>query len=259
MLEHLIPQKRDLDDLMATLDVGVATVAESKISPGWRLKFPGSKFPSIHYDVEGYGQMYMGNAPPIPLSPHTMVITPPGQPFQIDTGYSHSGTSTLNVKEVSRSFAEHPSNVELFIAGDQEPALTLSSNYFWASYGTSVQLFGSMRAPIVERFGVESHLTDKMESITSELRSQHVGMEVMVNGLLKQVLVILFRRSLTSAGTWLDRFSMLSDPQMARALAAITAKPGASHSVSTLAETAGLSRSAFLARFNRSFQESPMT
>jgi AraC-like DNA-binding protein len=50
----------------------------------------------------------------------------------------------------------------------------------------------------------------------------------------------------------------LSDPQIARAFADMVAHPGARHSVNSLARTAFLSRSAFVARFSRVVGRSPM-
>lgn len=51
---------------------------------------------------------------------------------------------------------------------------------------------------------------------------------------------------------------MLSDPQIARAFADMLARPGSPHSVLTLSQAAGLSRSAFMARFADAFGCSPM-
>jgi AraC family transcriptional activator of mtrCDE len=58
---------------------------------------------------------------------------------------------------------------------------------------------------------------------------------------------------------WLERFSILTDPQIARAFADMVARPGAEHSVNTLARKVGLSRSVFMARFTNCFGRSPIT
>ncbi|MGB9272998.1 MAG: helix-turn-helix domain-containing protein, partial [Pseudolabrys sp.] len=66
------------------------------------------------------------------------------------------------------------------------------------------------------------------------------------------------RRSLNSTTVWLERFSILSDRQIALAFADMVARPSADHSVVALAQKAGLSRSAFMARFVRAIGCSPM-
>jgi AraC family transcriptional activator of mtrCDE len=76
--------------------------------------------------------------------------------------------------------------------------------------------------------------------------------------LLKQVLVTLLRRSLNSNNTWVERFSILGDPQVAHAFAEMVARPGAPHCVTALSQKVGLSRSVFMARFAAAFGCAPM-
>ena len=54
---------------MTTLDVNVVWLTECLVSPGWRLSFPASDMPAIHYNLAGSGQMVVGDAPAIPLDP----------------------------------------------------------------------------------------------------------------------------------------------------------------------------------------------
>jgi len=69
----------------------------------------------------------------------------------------------------------------------------------------------------------------------------------------------LARRSLKSSQSWTDRFSILADRQITRAFADMVARPGAAHTIQSLASSASLSRSAFMARFSEIFGRSPMT
>ena len=61
-----------------------------------------------------------------------------------------------------------------------------------------------------------------------------------------------------SSRSWTDRFAILADRQITRAFADMVARPGAAHTVQCLAHSAGLSRSAFMARFSEIFGRSPM-
>jgi AraC family transcriptional activator of mtrCDE len=83
-------------------------------------------------------------------------------------------------------------------------------------------------------------------------------MGAMTASLLKQVIIALARRSLKSSQSWTDRFSILADRQITRAFADMVARPGAAHTVQSLAYSASLSRSAFMARFSEIFGRSPM-
>jgi AraC family transcriptional activator of mtrCDE len=92
----------------------------------------------------------------------------------------------------------------------------------------------------------------------NELLSQEIGTGAMTASLLKQIIIALARRSLASSQSWTGRFSILADRQITRAFADMVARPGAAHTVRSLADSASLSRSAFMARFAEIFDRSPM-
>jgi AraC family transcriptional activator of mtrCDE len=81
----------------------------------------------------------------------------------------------------------------------------------------------------------------------------------MTRTLLKQVLVMLFRRGGRSGSGWIRSLTPLGDPQIARAFAEMVANPGAPHTVQSLSRLAALSRSSFMARFHSVLGRSPMT
>jgi AraC-like DNA-binding protein len=247
-----------LEILIATLDVTVVRLIECLVSPGWRLSFPAVHLPAIHYNLSGRGHVFVGDALAIPIFPHTLVIAPPHQPFRIEAAGDPGAASCLKVVERPWQPDDTAATVQRYRAGEAEPEVVLICGFFRAFYGTSIDLFGTLHAPIVEQFETADTLDSKLRSALAELRAGQIGMEAMTTALLKQVLVTLIRRSLSSADLWLERFSMLSDPNIARAFTSMLTEPGAPHSVLTLSQTAGLSRSAFMARFAAAFGCSPM-
>jgi AraC family transcriptional activator of mtrCDE len=148
--------------------------------------------------------------------------------------------------------------IQRFVAGDVDPTVMLICGYFRATYGSSIDLFASLSTPIVERFEPADELGSKLQAALAEISGRQVGMQAMTTAILKQVLVTLVRRSLNSTSVWLERFSILSDRQIAHAFADMVARPSADHSVIALAQKSGLSRSAFMARFVRAIGCSPM-
>jgi AraC family transcriptional activator of mtrCDE len=250
--------RSDLEILLTALEVNVVRLTECLVSPGWRLSFPATDLPALHYNLSGTGQMVVGNAPAIPLAPHTLIIAPPGQPFRIDVAIDQGTASTLRVVEAEWHTGDAAGVVHRFVAGDIEPMVMLICGYFRASYGTAIDLFATLPSPIVERFETADDLEHQLKSALAEIKAPQVGTAAMTTALLKQVLVTLLRRSLSSSELWLERFSMLSDPQIARTFVDMLARPAAPHSVLTLSQTAGLSRSAFMARFAAAFGCSPI-
>ena len=248
----------DLETLMSMLEVDVIALKECVISRNCRLSSPASETAGIHYNLEGIGQMRVGAGPAIPLTPHTLVITPPRQPFRIDAAPGQEAAPRAGVLEVRWKSGDVSDTVQRISAGTGDPEVTMICGSFHASYGSSVDLFATLTAPIVERFDATDRLGYRLEAALAELVDQQVGMQAMATALLKQVLITLLRRSLSSGDLQLEQFSILSDPQITRAFARMTANPGAPHSVTTLSEIAGLSRSAFMARFATAVGCSPM-
>ena len=246
----------DLDRLMSALDVDFIRLSECLVSRGWRLTLGGPDAPGLHYAVAGAGRLTIPGRTPIPLRAHTLVVVPAGQPFSIDVAAAPgAGVPTVNGRD--QEFP--PGALRRYVAGGGDPDLILICGYFRATYGVGIDLFSRLAMPIVEQFDVADHVDDRLRSALAELIAQEVGMGSMTTTLLKQVLVTLLRRSLRSTGLWVERFALWSDPQIARAFAEMVTRPGAPHRVESLARTAGLSRSAFMARFAGVFARSPMT
>ena len=250
--------RSDLGILMAMLDVDVITLMECLVSPNWQLSFPASETAGIHYNLEGIGQMCVGTGPAIPLTPHTLVITPPRQPIRIGAATGQGATSRTGVLEARWKSDDVSGPVKRISAGSSDPEVVMICGCFHASYGSSIDLFATLASPIAERFDATDQLGYRLEAALAELVDRQVGMQAMATALLKQVLITLLRRSLSSEDLRVEQFSILSDPQITRAFARMAANPGALHSVTTLSETAGLSRSAFMARFAGAVGCSPM-
>jgi AraC family transcriptional activator of mtrCDE len=200
--------------------------------------------------------MVVGGFSAFPLVPHTLVITPAKKPFHIEVD-DRTATKTVNVVEAQWD-SQLGERMQRFVAGDADPMVMLICGYFRATYGTSIDLFAGLSTPIVERFEPADELGSKLQAVLAEISGRQVGMQAMTTAILKQVLVTLVRRSLNSTSVWLERFSILSDRQIALAFADMVARPSADHSVLALAQKAGLSRSAFMARFARAIGCSPM-
>lgn len=247
----------DLDNLMMTLDVNFLKLAECLVSPGWRLAMPASDTPGVHYNLRGSGRMIVGAHAPIALRPHTLVIVPAAQQFWIEAADGDAGAADLQTMQVA-PLVPTGATPRRLAAGAGEPQITLICGYFHARYGASIQLFATLNTPIVEQFDSNDQLDRQFTTALVELLAQDVGAGVMTATLMKQVLVLLLRRSLQSLELWVERFSILSDAHISRAFAAMVARPGAPHSVQSLALCACLSRSAFTARFSALFGQAPM-
>jgi AraC-like DNA-binding protein len=246
---------KDLETLLETLDVNFVGLSECLVSKGYSLELGGVNAPGIHYNIVGTGRAVIGDREPVPLTPHTLIVLPPDSPFRIEVEGSQGFTGLHSIKGEPRTPL---SGTMRRVAGDGDPSLMLVCGYFHATYGASTDLFGGLTEPIVEQFGVGEQVDLKLQAALRELVAQEIGSGAMSAALLKQVIVLLLRRSLVSMNAWVERFSLLSDPRIARAFAAMAMRPGDDHSLQSLADVACLSRSAFAARFTGVIGKSPM-
>jgi AraC-like DNA-binding protein len=243
---------------LSTLDVRFVGLSESLVSAGFRLEMGGIDAPGIHYNIAGMGRISIGDDPPIDLWPHTLIVVPANRPFRIEVRSPRTGFASLRHVD-GRQQASSDGTIRRCVAGDGDPEIVLLCGYFHASYGSSLELFGDLSSPIVERFAARDQLDHKLKSALAELVSQDIGSAAMSAALLKQVIVVLLRRSISSMESWVERFPMLRDPQIARAFSEMTAQPGRHHSLQSLAQCAALSRSTFVQRFTDLVGCPPMT
>lgn len=246
-----------LESLIDALDVRFVGLSECLVSPGYRLVIRGHDAPGIHYNLAGKGRIFIGDDPPVELRPHTLIIVPPKRPFTIEVD-STRGTRTPLKSVDGASHMIVKDGVRRYVAGPGAPQIVLICGFFHASYGRSTELFATLASPIVEQFDATHQLDAKLKAAMVELIAQEVGFNAVSSALLKQIIITLLRRSLTSLDLWVERFAIWRDPQIARALSGMAANPGAPHTVTSLAARASLSRSAFMARFVALVGNTPM-
>jgi len=250
----LKPSTADLDNLMRALEIDVVALTEILVPRGHRAEMGMIDVPGIHYNLAGSGRISINGGPSMELMPHLLIIVPPNTPFSIEVDGGDGAIRLIN-----RDCWKRDDKGLLRVAvPNEKPEVVEICGFFNASFGQSVGLFRDLREPVVEQFDPSDMIDGKLREAMNELLSQEVGMGAMTASLLKQVIIALARRSLKSSRRWTDRFSILADRQITRAFADMVARPGAAHTVQSLASSASLSRSAFMARFSEIFGRSPM-
>ena len=249
---------KDLEILISTLEVQFVWLSHCLVSPGFRLEMGGHACPGIHYNIQGKGRLVVIGQEAIDLEPHTLIVVPANSPFRIEVPEEENPNKELETVK-GGDVINGKNGIYQFIAGNpREAQINLVCGFFHASYGQTTDLFAGLNAPIVEKFGAEDQIDIRLLSAVGEFLSHEVGADAMSGALLKQVIILLLRRSLISVSLWVERFSILRDPRIARVFAAMLADPGAAHTVKSLAAIALMSRSAFMVTFTEILGKSPM-
>ena len=244
----------DLNNLMRALEIDVVGLTEILVPRGHRAETGMIDAPAIHYNLKGSGRISINRGPNMQLMPHLLIIVPPYTPLSIEVDGGDGATRLIN----RDCWKRDEEGLLRAAVPNEKPEVVQICGFFNASFGQSVGLFRDLREPVVEQFEPSDMIDGKLREAMNELLSQEFGMGAMTASLLKQVIIALARRSLKSSQSWTDRFSILADRQITRAFADMVARPGAAHTVRSLADSASLSRSSFMARFSEIFGRSPM-
>ncbi|MDL2403393.1 helix-turn-helix domain-containing protein [Rhizobium mayense] len=243
---------------MGTMEVESARLSECLFATGACVHVERGDLPTIHYCLTGSGLIIVDGETVIELVPHMLVVTPPNTSIEIVAGGSSFGRSRSGPGRIEKSMFV-PGSVHRYEIGEGEASFSLVCGCFQAVYGPGLDLFASLASPIVEAFDAYDQLDQVMGYAMVELATHEIGRGPMASALFKLVLLTLLRRCLTSSNPWVERFSLLSDPPIARAFAEMASRPAADFSVQSLCRSVGLSRSAFMARFTAAFGESAMS
>lgn len=226
----------DLDVLMGTLEVRQTELEERILRNERRFDQGDDGMTRLYYGICGSASLTTAHGLSIAIAPHTLVVVPP-----VAALLHQSQAATRRSPEI--------------LAGSAR----ILCGRFHAAFGDVVDMFGGLSMPIVERFAEGDGLHTQLTLAFVELQERRPGCVAMTSLLMKQAIVMLLRRSLISPSLWVERFAILRDHRISKAFAEMTAKPGAAHTVDSLARTACLSRSTFMARFYELVGRAPMS
>lgn len=129
-----------------------------------------------------------------------------------------------------------------------------------ARLSLSFGLLDRARVPIIENMSGEPIVAELCALMSSETdkTARRLGARALLNALMKTTILIVLRRFFRRPGIDQKIISALADPRLAGAVAEITERASAPHSVASLAERAGLSASTFARLFTAQLGMTPM-
>ena len=148
--------------------------------------------------------------------------------------------------------------VHRITAGDGSRDILLACGAITARYAGALGLFDRLQAAIVQDLSTSAHLRHAFSFMVDELAHPGLGSSEVTGALMKQCLIVFLRIHLTEQGTSSPIFRALRDPRLAVAVAAVVDAPAAPHTVESLAEICGMSRTVFAERFSATFGEGPI-
>lgn len=123
------------------------------------------------------------------------------------------------------------------------------------SYAAGVDLFQHLAAPLVHEAG--PGLAPAFDLMLRETQEPALGTRAVVEAAMRLILLLVMRTHLAEKGVAGPLFAGLRDPRLVRAVSAILSRPGANHTLQSLAAEAGMSRPVFAERFTKTFSQTP--
>ncbi len=209
---------------------------------------------SLHYILNGEGELAIQGNAVIKLKPGSLVLIPALK--------SHALRSYGEANNAHLQCVAPELKLQHFLKVDQNnngigQVIALCAHLQVGLRG-AVDVIELIREPIVEHIEPDSPLHPTISQIIDELSQPDIGSRAMIRTLLTQCVIEMLRRRLTDGDSELRWMAALRDPTVWVALRAMLDSPGDPHTVESLSELAGMSRSTFAARFNAAYGSGPI-
>lgn len=243
-----------LDHLLATMDVAVEAFAICEVRKGLRLIGGASKAIEVHYVLSGTMYLTVPGHPVMICPPGSVVIVPPGV-TQVLAADPHPARD-VGAADNCRMTRD---GLMLFDAAEGGAGdVRVVCGLVFANISGSFGLLDTVTRPIVEDLSDLAIVQSGYRMMIEELGGGALGTRALTGALMKACLIIVLRRHFARAGHGSGVLGTLRDPRLGKAITAVLDKPAAQHSVASLANIAGMSRSAFAREFSATLSMSPM-
>lgn len=239
-----------LDELFDGLQLTAEPVGVFVVSSGWPLRLPPSERATLHFVLAGRGKLGVAGAPATALTQHSLALVPAGTAHVIQGPTRHDASAPARTPDISTL-----ARWEAGASGSDQ--LVVACGHVRVVHAGGFGVFDLMEEPLVLDFSSSHDMRDIFDRLLRESRAGSPGHQAMIGALLQQCLVLVFRElceGLQCRLPWLDA---LDNPRLRAVIDEVMTRPQESHSVTSLATMAGMSRSAFTRDFTRGLGLTP--
>ncbi len=242
-----------IEKLLDGLLVSVEPFVICRTPAGPQLNLPALEFASLHYVVAGSGNLEIEARTPIRLETDPVVVLPPGLAYRL-TGDGDDDEALAAARNCE------PAALGMGQVGDAEGAggIVVACGSINATYQRTRGLFDYLNEPIVTPMREGDSIGQTLDALLKEMANPGPGSNALIALLMQQTLIYVLRHYCESGQCQVPWLSALEDAQLARALEQMIDEPGRRFTLELLAETAGMSRSAFAQCFRDAFGRSAM-
>lgn len=224
------------------------------------------KAATLHYILSGEGEARMGDGRRYPLRKGSLLLIPALSSHILKSYGSNKGEPFPACRPAEMDLIDlyqpdEADDIRTIGRGDcpncdgQLVALCAHVNLGLEGVKGLIDL---IRDPVLEKVREDSPLRSALEHLVGELASPGLGSKAMVRAYLMQAMLELLRSKMEEDDPSVRWMAALHDQSIWQALRMMLDAPGDPHSVESLADATGMSRSAFAQRFTDAYGRGPM-
>ena len=241
-----------LDDLLNKLTIEAEPFSLCELSPSGWLEMPRSKAASLHYVLAGNGALHLGAGNSHPIESGDLILVPATNRHAIGAADGRF-VSFANCQPASLGLAHHRTGTP----DDRQGLLVLCARISVGLKGAG-QVIDLLRMPVLERPEHLERDRGLIDLVLNALAAPQPGSLAQIKAILLFLIIDTLRHAIDRNDPATGWLVALADIRLWPALAAVLETPGADHSVESLADHVGMSRSRFAAKFRESFGSGPM-
>lgn len=172
------------------LELEVEPFATCRVADGWRLRLPSRDWVTLHYILQGNGELKLGSGELLAMPRNNLAVMPPGLRHAIQCGTVCHETGTEGQGDAGAPLCE-------LVAGPlSELRLTVACGRVQASYASGLGLFDHLEHAIVLDFGDSPRMRDIFEALIDEYERSGPASAAMMTALMNQCLIQVLREPL---------------------------------------------------------------
>ncbi|MEM7187968.1 MAG: AraC family transcriptional regulator [Pseudomonadota bacterium] len=208
---------------------------------------------TLHYVLAGRGELLLPGQAPIMLQRGSLVLVP-ALNSHVMRSFGGVGDPVPVCRPAELDLAHF---IEGEVASEKEQLIAICSRIS-LSLRSLHNLIDLVRTPIVQSVDPDSFLALPLQAILRELAEPAQGSMALIRALLLVCTIDMMRQRLAAGDQSLAWMAALRDAGLWSALQEMLDAPGGSHSLESLAEISGMSRSTFAKRFSDAYGTGPM-
>lgn len=243
----------DLEHIFDELEIATDPFALCELRGSCDLGLGRDPQATLHYILSGQGEITLKGRAPVQVAEGSLVLIPAMHSHALRS-FGYTTEPLPDCKPAALNLAR------LLKQSDRESGAQLTALCSHVQVGLRglADIIDLIREPLIECVSDHSKMRPALSAMIQELAHPGLGSRAMIRTLLTQCMIEMLRTRLSVRDSALHWMAALTDPSIWNALSKMIDEPGAPHSIESLAESVGMSRSAFAKRFANAYGSGPM-